>query len=1470
MQQLSDICSSSGISIPENIVTPDADHDAYALSGQTSLILTDLALAFSMLTQYDLAKRADPLHTSAILCVPDIPGAAYLTLLRGMHKLTTKPLYDVFAQQSDKNYVPYAIYYDASRACNGIIRSSELPELVARLHVTREAEAHNTFVFSGSVSGLPSTFLYDTGAYKSYINKQYAHQHRIAIIPDQHTVHLADGHTVQSPGYCKVNVSIGKYHETILLNVVELAPGFDVILGDEWSIKRGVLADSGWHDTKPSLLIRSKNVRLYPHELTPKPRQYDNKSGTSDNIVSAKQALNMLVHGAKVGSRAAFLVNIRMTKTDSGTDADSRDIRLEHLKQEFSDVFSEPTLNVYETTTPECIRVAPDATPPNTPPFRLSLSERREVESQVKDLLSKGFIEPSGSSYGAPVLFVPKPDGSWRMCIDYRALNKITTRNKYPLPRIDDLMDNLSGATCFSSLDLTSGYYQIALHPGDCEKTAFNTHIGKYEYKVLPMGLTNAPSVFQSVMNRIFQPMLNKGVCVYLDDILVYSRNEGEHFERLRQVFTILREHNLKLKARKCDFFRHELKFLGHIISANGIKPDPAKVAVVQEWPVPCSVFEVRSFLGLANYFRKYIQGYSSIALPLTNILKGLDKQEKKGKASRWRKLSADEANRIRTNFQAKWTPACEQAFNQIKQALISAPVLALPDFEKPFELVADACQTPPAIGAVLLQEGRPCAYISRKLNDTEANYSVSDIEMLAVIHALKEWRCYLYGARFNIVTDHKPNTYLDEPKSIHVSKRRARWLDISSSYDYTWVYRPGRVNVADPISRAPQHFFHLCSLTSRMHGLSGDMGESCTLGNSCQSGQSHSVSHGALRTGSKPQPPSDPNHWTLCILTRASAAQCGGLAPGQSSVVARSEQIRTPRKEAYSADAAYTTPDPDVGANSNIGSPSTTSHEVINDATTASPYPAGMEDERAVGKYIIKNFVERLIRGYQKDDWVASPEISFLRLRKDNEGLYWTQDNKLVVPDYDGLRDECLEAVHDHPYSGHKGVRKTLQLAERSFFWPRIRADAQSYCRNCDSCQRIKAVRQRPAGLLKPLDISGRRWESVSLDLITDLPKSAGGKDAIVVFVDRLSKMVHVAATTKQVTAAQLAVIYENAVFKHHGIPQNIVSDRDPRFTSQFWQELNRLLGTDIRMSSARHAQSDGQTENVNGVLEDTIRHYVGPFQTDWEERLPSAEFAINNSWHESIRNTPFMLNYGQNPDTPTIAFLRGRNPGVNQFVGKWSEQLQRAKQCLQNAQQRQKLYADKKRRPMTYHVGDQVLLSVKHFNIRKEVAKKLAPRYVGPFKVIRQINEVAYKLSLPSHVRMHDVFHVSALRPYHARGSYQPPPLPELIDGELEWEVDWVESTRGEGKRRQYLVHWVGHDYPTWEPECNLTNCAEKVREYWHFKGEPCPHPIRGGGHVKSRAVEKCPFDIRYKRYKHLVIYMTLYGIKLKRYVG
>ena len=332
------------------------------------------------------------------------------------------------------------------------------------------------------------------------------------------------------------------------------------------------------------------------------------------------------------------------------------------------------------------------------------------------------------------MLFVKKKDGTLRMCIDYRELNKITIKNKYPLPRIDDLFDQLKGASVFSKIDLRSGYHQLRIKEGDVPKTAFRTRYGHYEFLVMPFGLTNAPAAFMDLMNRVFKDYLDKFVIVFIDDILIYSKSKEEHEEHLKIALRILRQHQLYAKFSKCEFWLEKVHFLGHVVSKEGISVDPAKIEAVSKWPAPKNVIEVRSFLGLAGYYQRFVEGFAKIAAPLTALTR-------KGK-------------------KYEWTAKCEEHFQELKSRLTSAPILTIPVVEEEnFVIYSDASKI--GLGAVLMQNGKVIAYASRQLKEHEKNYPTHDLELAAVVFALKIWRHYLYGERFEVFSDYKSLKYL-------------------------------------------------------------------------------------------------------------------------------------------------------------------------------------------------------------------------------------------------------------------------------------------------------------------------------------------------------------------------------------------------------------------------------------------------------------------------------------------------------------------------------------------------------------------------------------------------------------------------------------------------------------------------------------------------------------------------------------
>ena len=387
-------------------------------------------------------------------------------------------------------------------------------------------------------------------------------------------------------------------------------------------------------------------------------------------------------------------------------------------------------------------------------------------------MLAEGLVQPSSSSFASPVVLVKKKDGTWRLCMDYRGLNNLTIKDCFPIPLIEDLMDELGGAVIFSKLDLRAGYHQVRMAVEDIHKTAFKTHSGHYEYQVMPFGLTNSPATFQGLMNDTFREFLRKFVLIFFDDILVYSESEEAHIQHLKCVLEVMRSQKLYAKKSKCTFATSRVEYLGHFIDKNGISTDPAKIQAVREWPVPVNLKQLRGFLGLANYYRRFVQGFRRIARPLTLLTK-------------------------KDSF--LWSEEATLAFSQLKDALCTTPVLALPLFDQQFVVETDACGH--GIGAVLMQNGHPLAYISKHLQGKQLHLSIYEKKLLAVVFAGQKWRHYLLNAHFVIKTDQRSLKYLLEQRLN--TPIQQQWLPKLLEFDYEIQYKEGKKNlVADALSR--------------------------------------------------------------------------------------------------------------------------------------------------------------------------------------------------------------------------------------------------------------------------------------------------------------------------------------------------------------------------------------------------------------------------------------------------------------------------------------------------------------------------------------------------------------------------------------------------------------------------------------------------------------------------------------------
>jgi hypothetical protein len=1262
------------------------------------------------ISHYMECKKQKPASTSACILVPKWSTGDWVPLLKNMQLLVEYPAGSVLFSQPASHPggerrtmqgTPWAVqvWYDAPvQECSSMHEPGDL-----------------IMSFNAEISGMHGIVLMDTGASDCFFSEQFVHGLDVVRKPCPVTsVKMANGSLVNISERCEAHIRIRNHVSTVSGFILPcIVPGKDVILGQTWLLQQGAVLH---YTAGPKVSLQSNGSRVVIKANTVHAVQaplealafVTNKlfAASSVELLSAKQAKKLIKRGARAFAMLVQVDHRGDTQVSANSEGNVHSCATASGGEESEGLCSEAAIAGLQMKYGRIFEELPNKLPPDrgightipteagiVPPFRrqyrLAPSEQDEVRRQLADLIAKGYIEPSSSPYGAPVLFVDKPDGSLRMVIDYRALNAITIKNKFPIPHPQDLFDKLSGASVFSSLDLAQGYYQVLISEEDRPKTAFVTPQGLFQFKVLAMGLCNSANTFQALMSRIFAPYIGKFVLVYLDDILIYSKSAAEHEKHLELVFALLQKHEFYCRAHKCVFNKSEVKYLGHIVGRYGLRMDPRKISVVKDWARPTDVKQLRSFLGLANYFRRFVQGYSSLVACLT-------------------KLTHTSTEKI--PFTELWKEEQQKAFEGVKTALTTAPVLALPDFTQSFELISDASLN--GTGAVLVQSGRPVAYTSSKFSSAEYNYTTGEQELLGVFNALTEWRCYIEGGeKALLVTDHNPLVYLQSQATL--SRKQARWMEFLSRFNYDWLYRPGRINVADPISRNPA----LCSIVAFTAELF--------------------AAHN-MRAAAVPPPPS------------------------------------------------------------------------------------------------VLPLLERILAAYAQDQWFTESKNTD-KLIKHSKGV-WMRGQQVVVPNSKEIKMSILHEMHDSVSAGHPGAARMLELVTRKFWWPAIALDVVDYVRTCPSCQRNKSTNQKPGGKLMPLDIPDRRWGSVSTDLIVFLPMTANDFDAIAVFVDRLSKMVHFVPCRSDISAEEFADLFVDNVVKLHGIPNDIISDRGTQYTSAFWRQVCVRMGIAQRMSTAYHPQTDGQTERMNRVLEEMLRSFVGPNLNDWDKLLPMAEFAVNNSVNSTVQNTPFFLNSGQHPRSLFDGTPSDLVPASVQFTETLRRAVTTAKECMAQAQDRQRQYYDKGRRVVAFTVGQQVLLNSVNLRPPKGTAKKLLPRWIGPFTVTELIGQNAVRIKLPQGWRHHPVFNVQLLKPFRERengGTVQPPQPCDWVDNEPLYTVDSLLDYRvkkvGKVYVTEFLVKWLGFDSTqnSWEPEKNLLTCAELISAFWESKGGRPPKP-------------------------------------------
>ncbi|KAJ9556981.1 hypothetical protein OSB04_011595 [Centaurea solstitialis] len=1116
-----------------------------------------------------------------------------------------------------------------------------------------EEARQNPDVVTGTflLNNYPATVLFDSGADRSYVSLEFRPKinKKSQNLKEEHVIEYSNGELVKVSKVVK-KCTLGLAGKDFSIDLIPIKIGsFDIIVGMDWMSNH-----------QATICCAEKIVRL----ALPDGSVLEVHGEKPKKDIKLVSFMRMRSHLRK--ECVAFMAHVVDKKAEEKSLQDIPVVR------EFPEVFPEELPGLPPPRQVEFhIDLIPGAGPIAKSPYRLAPSEMQELSSQLQELLDKGFIRPSSSPWGAPVLFVKKKDGSFRMCIDYRELNKITIKNRYPLPRIDDLFDQLQGATYFSKIDLRSGYHQMRVREEDIAKTAFRTRYGHYGFLVMPFGLTNAPAVFMDLMNRVCRAYLDKFVIVFIDNILIYSQSKKDHEHHLRLILELPKAEKLYAKFSKCEFWIREVHFLGHVVNKEGIHVDPAKVEAVKIWEAPKTPTEIRQFLGLAGYYRRFIANFSKIAQPLTT----LTQKDKK----------------------FIWGEKQEEAFQLLKHKLCNAPILALPEGTDNFVVYCDASHQ--GLGCVLMQNEKVIAYASRQLKVHEKNYTTHDLELGAVVFALKIWRHYLYGTKCTIYTDHKSLQHILDQKMLNMRQRR--WVELLSDYDCEIKYHPGKANVvADTLSRK--------------------------------------------------------------------------------------ERVKPTRTRAM-----------------------------------------GMVVQTSLKSQILEAQREALKANNLKKETLHKLEKEF---EEKLDGVQYFKD-RIWVPKVDQLRKLIMDEAHQTKYSIHTGADKMYKGLKEHYWWPGMKKDIATYVSKCLTCARIKAEHQKPSGLLQQPEIPEWKWERISMDFVTKLPKTKKGHDSIWVIVDRLTKSAHFLPIKESFSIDRLAQLYVDEIVMRHGFPISIISDRDSRFTSRFWQSLQAALGTSVDLSTAYHPQTDGQTERTIQTLEDMLRACVLEFGGSWDDHLPLVEFSYNNSYHTSIQCAPYEALYGRKCRSPLNWLEVGESRLLRpDIVQETTDKIKLVQEKLKAARDRQKSYADNRRKPLEFQVGDKVLLKVSPWKglIRFGKKGKLSPRFVGPFEVIERIGPVAYRLDLPIELSsIHDTFHVSNLKKCLSEETVILPLEEIQIDEQLRATEVPIEILDREIKqlRRSKIpivkVRWNSRHGPkfTWEREAFMKD------KYPHlFTKNPC----------------------------------------------
>ena len=1040
--------------------------------------------------------------------------------------------------------------------------------------------------------------------------------------------------------------------------------------------------------------------------------------------------------------------------------AEKEKIALANLLAEFSDVFSKDDYDLGLCTLTEHVIDTGDAKPVKQPPRKVPLAFANEDKAALEELTKQGSIRPSTSPWASPIVLVRKKNGKVRPCVDYRKLNAVTKKDAFPLPRIQDCLDSVSGARFFSTLDITSAYNQVPVQDSDIPKTAFVTKYGLFEYTKMPFGLCNAPATFQRVIELALSGFQWVSCLIYLDDIIVFSQTVPENIHRLEGIFQCLRNSGLKLKPEKCELLKKQVTFLGHVVSDKGIQPNPVNIEKVMTWPTPTNVSQVRGIVALGSYYRRFVKDFSKLVKPLIQLTE--------------------------KNKPFEWNKECDHSFLALKSHLTSPPIMSFPRDGGNFILDTDACDI--SIGAVLsqIQDGKPrvISYGSRTLNKAERNYCVTDRELLAVKYFCDYYKQYLLGYHFLIRTDHQALKWLfslKEPKN-----RIARWIEILSQYDFSIEHRPGKQHGnADGMSRCPDIQNCVCPNTEPLQcGPCAKCKKRCidmlgSLHNNDTTRRYTLYAHDFK--------------WSMSCIplfivsvimlllsyvhiihTTIASSTCWLFCKVRSAMI---QKIPVPVLD-----------DGRLWPKLKI-IPSTLNAWFKNCFSRIIPF----------SKFVIRRIETRSqttwcfphilpdIQKCQLQDKNLAQIITWLKADVKPSGPevqqscpevrhYWNCWDTLLLHDgllcrnyqrTDGsaaylqlivpakMRETIMYQMHHALLSGHLGFRKTKQKTLMKYYWFNIRDDIRNWVKQCEVCGKVKKPPKLPRAPLGSMPV-GAPMDRLATDFLGPFPETPRGNRHILVVTDIFTKWVEIFAVQDQ-SAKTTARIILNEVICRYGCPYDLLSDQGRNYDSLIFTELCKMLEIRKLRTSVANPKCNGQAERFNKTLLNMIKSYLKGQQDSWDENLGCLAAAYRMSPHETTTVTPNMLMLGREVRIPIEVIVGSstteNTPIINycEYVTELLIRMQKAhevaREHLQIRAKRQKQDYDAKTTLISYKSGDLVWYASEFKQLH--IAPKLRSPYSGPFLVLKGIGSLNYLIQLdPAGTKK--LVHHNKLKPY------------------------------------------------------------------------------------------------------------------------